>query len=121
MAMTRKQVFLIVCTVLVAACTTFAQAPAAPNLIYVSVDVFKDGKMPVTGLKKENFDLQEDRTAQTIVSFQEGNQPGTYNLGYSPTNEAKNGTWRSIRVSLSDPTGSLSQVTVRAKQGYYAR
>jgi|SRR5688572_11788111 len=126
--MNRKQALLTVCTVLLATSTIFAQAPAiflqapaAPNLIYVSVEVFRDGKMPVTGLKKENFNLQEDRTAQTILFLQEGNPPGIYILGYSPTNSVKDGSWRSFRVSLSDPSGGLGQVTVRAKQGYYAR
>ena len=119
--MNRKQALLIVCSVLLATCTIFAQAPADPNLLYVSVEVFQPGNMPVTGLKKENFNVLEDRMAQTIVVFEEGADRGSYRIGYSPTNAAKDGNWRSIRVNFSDPTGSLGKVTVRFKSGYYAR
>jgi VWFA-related protein len=41
-----------------------------------------------------------------------------YMIGYSPSNTANDGSWRTITVRLH--TGAASQLTVRAKPGYYA-
>lgn len=42
-----------------------------------------------------------------------------YSLGYYPTNRAKDGTWRDIRVEVVGlpPSGDL---VVRTREGYYA-
>lgn len=42
-----------------------------------------------------------------------------YTLGYKPSNRNLDGTWRRITVRLN-PSKTLSKVTVRAKEGYYA-
>jgi len=42
-----------------------------------------------------------------------------YVLGYHPTNEAKDGKWRKIRLKLNPPKG-ISNLSVRGKSGYYA-
>jgi Ca-activated chloride channel family protein len=42
-----------------------------------------------------------------------------YVIGYRSTNTAKDGRWRQIRLKVDAPRG-LSDVTVRAKRGYYA-
>ncbi len=42
-----------------------------------------------------------------------------YVLGYRPTNPARNGKWRKIKVKLSPPKG-LPPLHVYAKTGYYA-
>lgn len=42
-----------------------------------------------------------------------------YVLGYRPTNAARDGKWRKIKVKLIPPKG-LPQLTVHAKTGYYA-
>ncbi|HET9741498.1 MAG TPA: VWA domain-containing protein [Terriglobales bacterium] len=42
-----------------------------------------------------------------------------YVLGYRPTNAARNGKWRKIKVKLVPPKG-LPPLTVHAKTGYYA-
>jgi len=41
-----------------------------------------------------------------------------YTLGYSPSNTAKDGSYRTLRVVASDP--NLSKLTVRAREGYFA-
>jgi len=42
-----------------------------------------------------------------------------YLLGYRSTNQAKDGTWREIRLEVDPPKG-LPALKVRAKTGYYA-
>ncbi|MBV9434462.1 MAG: VWA domain-containing protein, partial [Acidobacteria bacterium] len=42
-----------------------------------------------------------------------------YVLGYRPTNAARDGRWRKIKVKLVPPKG-LPPLTVHAKTGYYA-
>ncbi len=42
-----------------------------------------------------------------------------YVLGYSPTNKKHNGKWRKVKVKLVPPPG-LPQLTVHARNGYYA-
>jgi VWFA-related protein len=46
-----------------------------------------------------------------------------YSLGYSPTNTARDGRFRSIKVKLSPEKQAQSgkKLAVRAKEGYYAR
>lgn len=42
-----------------------------------------------------------------------------YTVGYTPSNNSPDGSWREIRVKVNPPK-SISKVTVRTKQGYYA-
>ena len=42
-----------------------------------------------------------------------------YVLGYRPSNPARDGKWRKVRVKLNATTG-LPPLTVYAKMGYYA-
>ena len=42
-----------------------------------------------------------------------------YVLGYRPTNAARDGKWRKIKIKLNPPKG-LPQLQVHAKTGYYA-
>jgi Ca-activated chloride channel homolog len=42
-----------------------------------------------------------------------------YTLGYTPSNKTLDGSWRKISVRLNPPK-TVSTVTVRAKEGYYA-
>jgi Ca-activated chloride channel family protein len=42
-----------------------------------------------------------------------------YVLGYRPTNKARDGRWRKLKVKLNAPKG-LPQLIVHAKTGYYA-
>jgi VWFA-related protein len=41
-----------------------------------------------------------------------------YTLGYSPSNTAKDGSYRALRVAASAP--NLSKLTVRTREGYFA-
>lgn len=43
-----------------------------------------------------------------------------YTIGYYPTNTAKDGTFRTVKVELIPPKG-LGKLTVRTRSGYYAR
>jgi Ca-activated chloride channel family protein len=45
-----------------------------------------------------------------------------YVIGYSPTNRAADGAWRNIRVRVRTEglPKELSDLSVRARQGYYA-
>src|ERR1051326_868527 len=42
-----------------------------------------------------------------------------YTIGYTPTNRKMDGSWREIRVKVNPPK-TVSKITVRTKQGYYA-
>jgi Ca-activated chloride channel family protein len=42
-----------------------------------------------------------------------------YTVGYTPTNRKMDGSWREIRVKVNPPK-SVSKISVRSKQGYYA-
>jgi VWFA-related protein len=42
-----------------------------------------------------------------------------YTIGYTPTNRKMDGSWREIRVKVNPPK-SVSKISVRTKQGYYA-
>ena len=42
-----------------------------------------------------------------------------YTVGYTPTNNNPDGSWREIRVKVNPPK-NVSKVTIRTKQGYYA-
>ncbi len=57
----------------------------------------------------------EDITTKIAVELK--NQ---YVIGYFSTNERKDGKWRKVQVKVKPPRG-LPRLTVRAKQGYYAR
>ena len=57
----------------------------------------------------------EDITTKIAVELK--NQ---YVIGYLSTNERKDGKWRKVQVKVTPPRG-LPRLSVRAKQGYYAR
>ena len=59
-------------------------------------------------------DLSEARTAFTKVAQDIGTR---YSLGYYPSNEKRDGTYRKIKVELK---GVPAGVTVRAREGYVA-
>ena len=40
-----------------------------------------------------------------------------YQIGYNPTNSARDGRWREIRVRIKDHP----EASVRSRRGYYAR
>jgi VWFA-related protein len=42
-----------------------------------------------------------------------------YTLGYFPTNPARNGAWRSVRVTLTPPVGYSPKLKVEYRHGYY--
>jgi VWFA-related protein len=42
-----------------------------------------------------------------------------YTIGYKPSNEKLDGSWRRIQVRVSPPK-TISKIKVRTKQGYYA-
>ncbi len=59
-------------------------------------------------------DLRDARNAFAQVSIEIGTQ---YSLGYYPTNKARDGRFRKIRVEVKGVAGGS---TVRAREGYYA-
>jgi len=61
-------------------------------------------------------DVNELADVATKIGVELRNQ---YVLGYRPTNAARDGKWRKIKVKLSAPKG-LPPLTVHAKTGYYA-
>jgi threonine dehydratase len=100
----------------------FAQTPSNQNLVYVSVSVTSTAAgTPVANLSRANFRLLEDNVEQSIVLFQEDAVRNEYRLGFSPTNNRKDGTWRKIRVNINDPNGSLGALRVLSRIGYYAQ
>jgi len=67
----------------------FAQAPAAQNLVYVSVSVTSTAGTPVVNLSRAHFRLLEDGVEQSIVIFQEDALRNEYRLAFSPTNSRR--------------------------------
>jgi len=61
-------------------------------------------------------DVNELADVATKIGVELRNQ---YVLGYRPTNAARDGKWRKIKVKLNAPKG-LPPLTVHAKTGYYA-
>jgi Ca-activated chloride channel family protein len=59
-------------------------------------------------------DLSEARTAFTKVAQEIGTK---YSLGYYPSNEKRDGTYRKIKVELK---GIPAGVSIRAREGYTA-
>ena len=43
-----------------------------------------------------------------------------YTIGYKPSNDKMDGSWRKIQVKVNPPPKTASNIKVRAKQGYYA-
>ena len=43
-----------------------------------------------------------------------------YTIGYKPSNDKLDGSWRKIQVKVTPPPKTASNIKVRAKQGYYA-
>ena len=58
--------------------------------------------------------LRDARSAFTLVANEIGTQ---YSLGYYPTNKARDGKYRAIRVEVK---GTPEKGTVRAREGYFA-
>ncbi len=58
--------------------------------------------------------LQDARSAFARVATEIGTQ---YSLGYYPTNKARDGKFRAIRVEVQGPR---EKTQVRAREGYYA-
>jgi Ca-activated chloride channel family protein len=58
--------------------------------------------------------LQDARAAFARVATEIGTQ---YSLGYYPTNKARDGKFRAIRVELQ---GTKDKSQVRAREGYFA-
>jgi Ca-activated chloride channel family protein len=58
--------------------------------------------------------LQDARAAFARVATEIGTQ---YSLGYYPTNKARDGKFRTIRVEVQ---GTPDKSQVRAREGYYA-
>jgi len=61
-------------------------------------------------------DVNELADVATKIGVELRNQ---YVIGYRPTNAARDGKWRKIKVKLNAPKG-LPPLTVHAKTGYYA-
>jgi len=63
-------------------------------------------------------DVDEARTAMERVARDLREQ---YTLGYFPTNGARNGTWRSVRVDVLPPLGlpKNSRLSANYRHGYY--
>jgi Ca-activated chloride channel family protein len=57
--------------------------------------------------------LQEARAAFARVALDIGTQ---YSLGYYPSNKARDGKYRAIKVEVK---GLKEKTTVRAREGYY--
>jgi Ca-activated chloride channel homolog len=64
----------------------------------------------------ENTNLNELPDIATKISMELRNQ---YVIGYRPSNHARDGKWRKIKIKLRPPKG-LPPLTVYAKYGYYA-
>jgi VWFA-related protein len=58
--------------------------------------------------------LRDARAAFALVAAEIGTQ---YSLGYYPTNKARDGKYRAIRVEVK---GTPEKGQVRAREGYYA-
>jgi Ca-activated chloride channel family protein len=58
--------------------------------------------------------LQDARAAFALVAAEIGTQ---YSLGYYPTNKARDGKFRSIKVEVQ---GVSDKAQVRAREGYFA-
>ena len=93
-------------------------APAASNLISVSVLVVEPADRAVTGLGIKDFRILENDVEQPLVSMKENSLAGDYTLVYAPTNTARDGTWRKVRVEIVGVLGP--RLTVRHASGYSA-
>ena len=98
---------------------TMAQtAPAASNVITVSVLVVEAAGRAVTGLEIKDFRILENDVEQPLVSMKVNSLVGDYTLVYTPTNTATDGTWRKVRVEIVGVLGP--GLTVRHASGYSA-
>lgn len=76
--MNKKRVIVLVTALLVLAGLAYAQAPApkpVSAMVYIPVNVTGPRNAPVSGLKKDNFVLLEDKIEQTVTAFYEENAP----------------------------------------------
>ena len=87
----------------------------------ISRDLYNLARREMNDLAKaaggKNFtagSLQDARLAFARVANEIGTQ---YSLGYYPTNKARDGKYRSIRVEVR---GLSDKSEVRAREGYYA-
>ncbi len=62
------------------------------------------------------FTVAELEEATTLIALELRRQ---YSLGYAPTNLRYDGKWRTIKVRVRPPR-QISNVMVRAREGYYA-
>jgi len=67
-------------------------------------------------LFKVGGDLSDLEDIATRISAELRNE---YLIGYTPTNQKRDGNWRKLKVKLLPPPG-LPQLTVHFRQGYYA-
>lgn len=87
----------------------------------ISRDLYNLARREMDGLAKNsggrNFSaatLRDARAAFALVANEIGTQ---YSLGYYPSNKARDGKYRAIRVELK---GTTEKGTVRAREGYVA-
>src|SRR6266576_3891041 len=87
----------------------------------ISRDLYNLARREMNDLAKasggKNFlaaSLQDARAAFAMVATEIGTQ---YSLGYYPTNKARDGKFRAIRVEVQ---GAADKPQVRAREGYYA-
>jgi Ca-activated chloride channel family protein len=87
----------------------------------ISRDLYNLARQEMTDLARssggKNFqaaDLRDARAAFAQVATEIGTQ---YSLGYYPTNKARDGRFRAIRVEVKGVAGGAQ---VRAREGYYA-
>ena len=72
------------------------------DLAIVQVQVKTLTGLPVTALMHTDFAVYEDGIKQTVAFFIEDESGiGTYTIGYYPTNDDQDGTFRKIRVRVS--------------------
>jgi VWFA-related protein len=88
----------------------------------ISRDLYNLARREMNDLAKasggKNFlaaTLQDARAALGRVAADIGTQ---YSLGYYPSNKARDGKYRAIKVEVK---GLKDKTTVRAREGYYAQ
>ena len=80
-----------------------------PNLLREITETTGGRSFPI-------YDINELADVATKIGIELRNQ---YVLGYKPTNPARDGKWRKIKVKLNPPKG-LPPLHVYARTGYYA-
>ena len=75
-----------------------------------------EGAVPVSYTHLDVYKRQDVDSVCTEIARDIRNQ---YTIGYYPTNTAKDGTFRSVRLELIPPKGH-GKLSVRTRTGYYA-